>query len=32
MTDIKLTSIKKDKPLPEISLYFVDFGLTTTED
>ena len=32
MTNIKLTSIKKDKPLPEISLYFVDFGLTTTED
>ena len=31
MTDVKLTTIKENEPLPDIKLYFVDFGLTITE-
>ena len=31
MTNIKLININKDQPLPDLKLYFVDFGLTTSE-
>ena len=32
MTNIKLESIQKDQPLPEINLYFVDFSLAIQID
>ena len=32
MTNVKLNTIDKNQPLPDLKLYFVDFGLTTTEN
>ena len=32
MTNVKLESIQKDQPLPEISFYFVDFSLAIKVD
>ena len=31
MTDINITTIEENQPLPDIKLYFVDFGLSITE-
>ena len=31
MTNVKLNTIDKNQSLPDLKLYFVDFGLTTIE-